>query len=305
MHILKTLIKKTLAQFGLTIQQLTTPKTTASQTITFHQYTITTLSPELAQTYADFPQTNAVLHRLVKLAAPTKEEIIIDIGANCGDTLAIIKTANPTVQTICIEGDPTLFATLQANNSQFTDTELVQQYLGETDCTEVVSIEKAGFNNTLTHSTTTPTHEQISIAKLDTLLSHHMTKADSICLIKIDTEGYDVRILFGSQHTLQTYQPILFFEYNRLAMQACNEPGKRLFPYLHQLGYQGLAIYDPIGRLILIGDLNNIDQLYDLHSYADGKQGNIHLYYDIIVFHTKDAALATTFFDAERQSFAN
>ena len=66
---------------------------------------------------------------------------VVDIGANVGDTIAIIKTAinNPIIG---IEGDPVSFKFLSDNTRQFNNVTILKEFLGEKKQTLRVEMEK-------------------------------------------------------------------------------------------------------------------------------------------------------------------
>jgi FkbM family methyltransferase len=221
---------------------------------------------------------------------------MIDIGANCGDSLAIAKAASPDIEVLCVEGDEIMLLDLARNAQQFTGVEIKGSYLGESASQVSVSIQKRGYNNTLVSS---EGGEVISIQPLDRMV---LSWAGLLRLrfIKCDTEGYDIAVLFGARETLRTFQPIVLFEYNREAMHAVGEGGSRIFSYLADLGYHDVLFYDNLGRFLLATDLLQQNLLRDLHDFADGPTRAIY-YYDIIAFAKKDAELVADFLREERR----
>jgi FkbM family methyltransferase len=75
------------------------------------------------------------------------------------------------------------------------------------------------------------------MARLDSL---HFPKPP--CLIKIDVEGYDLKVLAGGEKLLESgnFPPILFEAWNFDWFKAEKE---RLFGFLHRLGYETTAIF--------------------------------------------------------------
>jgi len=220
----------------------------------------------------------------------------IDIGANVGDTVCIMKTA-ADIPILCIEGDESTFALLEKNLQQFRDVTAHKLFLGEKTETISVNFEKVGWNTTLQPDASN-SGTRINIIRLDDFLKN---KADVDCfkLLKIDTEGFDCRIIRGAQEYIQKVRPVITFEYNRENMDAIGEPGLDTLFMLGDLGYTKIMLHDANGRFLCTADLSNRSLIQDLHDYADGKRGAIY-YYDMTVFHQDDADLATAFMEAEQ-----
>jgi FkbM family methyltransferase len=280
--------------FGLQVRRLH-PPIDRFGSLRFGRFVVQTDNSELIRTYRDYPETNMVIDRLVTLISKRGAMAMIDIGANCGDSLAIAKAASPDTEVLCIEGDESLLLKLARNAQQFKGVEIKGGYLGETSRRISVSIQKRGYNNTLV---STDGGEVISIEQLDTMILSWVG-LPRLRFIKCDTEGYDIGVLFGARETLRTYQPVLLFEYNREAMHTVGEQGSRIFSYLADLEYHEVLFYDNLGRFLLATDLLHKNLLQDLHDYTDGRAGEIY-YYDIVAFAKKDAELVADFLREER-----
>ena len=298
---IKLFIKSLLRHIGLQVTAL--PKqarfVNSQQPLRFGPYNINTVSQELRQSYATYPETNRVITRLVSaLNAEGNPCAVIDIGANCGDSAALAKCGGAT-SILCIEGDPKLCEALRANIAQLGDVTVLPTFLGESQGKIAVRVEKAGWNDTLVTTTVTTSTKTINIDTLDHLVNDWHA-LDRLRLIKCDTEGFDVRILIGGRSTLADRQPVLLFEYNREAMAQSGESGFRVFSFLRELNYRTILFYDAFGRFVCEGSLENVEFLRDLHDYADGKFGKVY-YYDVVTFSKTDDSLAQRFLEFERQ----
>lgn len=261
-------------------------------------YSIKTDNRELIRSYRDFPLTNSVIARVVATIAKTQPGLsMIDVGANCGDSAAIAKTAHD-LPILCIEPDEHLHRQLQDNLRQFRHITLVRQYLGEASATATFGVTKTGQNNTLVTSTEGAPATTIDFKTLDETLQG-WPALPQVRFLKCDTEGFDVRVLHGARRLLAKEQPVVLFEYNRDSMTGCAEDGFRVFDFLRQSGYAQVLFYDAYGRFIAATDLGNTDLIRDFHDYAEGLKGKV-LYYDVLAFAEKDAALARDFIQAER-----
>ena len=197
---------------------------------------------------------------------------------------------------LCVEGDEKLYSLLQKNLVPVPNVTLTKCYLGEKTGPMSVKIEKAGWNNTLVPST--GSDSDVQIIRLDEL-SHPWLAKRKVGLLKVDTEGFDVPIIFGASKLLAASQPIVAFEYNRENMDAIAEPGLRIFPYLADLGYEGLLTYDSTGRYLLSTTVNEMGLLTELHEFIRPPQCGI-AYLDIVAFPKSRTPLFQQFRNAEK-----
>ncbi|HEY4416800.1 MAG TPA: FkbM family methyltransferase [Verrucomicrobiae bacterium] len=223
----------------------------------------------------------------------------LDIGANVGDTACIIKSA-ADVPLLCIEGDDYTYGFLKQNLQQFQNATAHNLFLGEQTGTMDICVEKSGWNTTLVPSQTgkTGASKKLKIISLDDFLATQ-PNTSLIKLLKIDTEGFDCAILRGAKNFIKRVQPVITFEYNRENMDAIGEPGLDTIFMLADMGYSRIVFHDAFGRLLCSTTLAERDLIKDLHSYSDGKRSSIY-YYDVTVFPTSDADIATAFIHTER-----
>lgn len=68
--------------------------------------------------------------------------------------------------------------------------------------------------------------------------------------IKIDAEGYELKILKGGEKTIKTNKPVLVLEVNEYALEQAGTSRKELFEYLDSIGYIYSDIYgEPLETL--------------------------------------------------------
>src|SRR5947208_692506 len=108
---LKSLVRGLFTTLGLQVHRLPPASSTSSEPpgpLRFGQFVVEAENPVLLQVYRDFPETNTMIGRLVAQLRLKGPLALIDIGANCGDTLAIAKAAAPDSEVLCVEGDESL-----------------------------------------------------------------------------------------------------------------------------------------------------------------------------------------------------
>ena len=107
------------------------------------------------------------------------------------------------------------------------------------------------------------TQNSIVFHTLDFLVDKHNFKPN---FIKVDTDGFDSKVIRSAENTLKTYKSTLFFEWDLFFLQAQNENPTSIFTYLNSLGYTQLLIFDNFGNLLVIlhsDDIQNLSLILD------------------------------------------
>lgn len=299
---LKKIFERSLIRFGLQFSR--TPRHLRVRkviplTVTVGKYKIempsNSLMPDL---FAVNPDYSSELGRLVAATRNKYPRLcVIDIGANYGDSVAIIKSI-ADVPMLCIEGDEQCLGLLQQNIRQFADVEIHNLFLGERSETISARFEKKGWNTTIVPSDN-GSSEELGLTSLDDFMSA-VGDFSNCKVLKIDTEGFDCRIVRGGLNFIGDVKPVIALEYNRDNMSRIGETGIETLGRLKDVGYETILFYDGQGRLVLSTSLTDMDVINDLHQYANGKDGAIY-YYDLCLFHRDDADIASDFRKAERE----
>lgn len=252
--------------------------------------------------FENHPFYSSNLPRLTSLILQKYKNLkMIDAGANVGDTVALVRSTS-YFPIICIEGDDKFFEVLKTNLKQFKDTECYKQLLGDKDGTVngilLKNIETARIQNTNVLGPATT----LSIMKLDTFLKSHPLFR-SAKLLKIDTDGYDMKIMRGGLQFLKDSKPVLFFEY--FFHEDQEDDGISTLSLLESIGYKNIIFYDNAGKFILSTELSNKLLIKQLHNYIDNKTRVPISYYDMVVFHEDDSDLASKFISEEMNFFYN
>jgi FkbM family methyltransferase len=256
----------------------------------------------LYETYRDNPKLNSELGRIASSVYTKYPEMVsVDVGANIGDTAAIIRSVCPA-PIVCVDGDELLGHVLAENIRMLGDATVVQVYLSDNREEQHVCIQKEGWNNTLLPVASEGRGKQIRFLPLDDALKDidlHRVK-----LLKIDTEGFDARVLRGSRNILKIGRPVVIFEYNRENLSPLSEDGLSIFAGLKNHGYHSALFWDDRGRFLLGTSLNDMTIIEDLHDYVDFREKPLgYIYYlDICLFHECDQDLAEKCLAAERRA---
>lgn len=199
---------------------------------------------------------------------------IVDIGANVGDTAAIIATHTKS-KLILIEPSDYYFEFLSRNAFQIPNVKAVKKALISDGNT------LSGF---FSHWGGTANFLEAGDSKKQTKSERLCDVADSnTCFVKIDTDGYDFKILRSSLKWLGNVQPAIFYE-NWLRHAADFADAEALYPELMQLGYGYFILWDDSGFHLV--STSSLDTLTDLNRYLF-KHKKMD-YYDILCLHQKD-----------------
>jgi FkbM family methyltransferase len=251
--------------------------------------------PFILKTY---PHYSCNLARIAKLVIQKYKNFkFIDVGANIGDSIALLKKES-NFPILCIEGDEQFFSILEKNAAFFSDITLAKAYLGDSN----KNLRGTTFKNGGTaHLRESDTEENIiEVKKISEVLKDYPLFWQSK-MIKVDTDGFDCKILRGAVDFLTSAKPVIFFEYDPFLLAEQGDDGISIFKYFSELGYYNLLIYDNFGDLILSTELDRHRLLQEIHLYFSGRLS--HRYCDICVFHAEDNDLFEIVREQEMQFF--
>lgn len=295
---LESILKNIFKKLGLNVSRI--PKDTSDDIISSNIYGFNILingKHQLPRYLEIFPDYGLNLKRLALYIATKKykELILIDIGANIGDSVALIKSA-VDIPIVCIEGNSFYFRLLKENVKQFENISTYQFFLGEKDLS--INLSENIENGTLSLSKIpSQTENNVNLIKLDSFMNLNPEYKKSK-LMKIDTDGYDTKIIRGGLNYIKETKPILFFEYDRVFLDKNNENGVETLELLESIGYKKIIFYDNYGRFILSTDISNKLQILQLDNYIASSKGGFE-YYDLCLFHDEDEDIAINFINSE------
>ncbi len=251
------------------------------------------LSHQLPFILKKYPYYSLNLVRIARHAKQKYEDLrFIDVGANIGDSIALLRK-EVYFPILCIEGDEQFYPILEGNKALFTDVELAKCYVGESTLEIKSLISRDGGTAHINQDANQASLDQtsdvmIKIERLSDVLQERPSFLVSK-MIKIDTDGFDCKILRGAIDFLVSAKPIVFFEYDPFFLAQQNDNNLLVFELFRELNYKYLLIYDNLGDLMLSTQTDNSDTLEEIHAYFSGRMGR--QYCDICAFHMEDADL--------------
>ena len=299
---MKKVIRDFLNRFGYDIVKTGIPyipKTKKDSSVMVGKYPV--LMPgnnnQLAN-YKIYPDLNSQLGRLaVAIFTKYPGMSVIDVGANVGDTIAVLKSA-VDVPVIAVEGDEVCCEYLEKNIRQFQQVHIIKKFLGDKSHTVNVNLENPGWNTTIIPGESG--NKQVSFSTLDEVFISAGFSAHQVKLLKVDVEGFDTIVLRGATEIIHEHKPVLFFEYNRKNMKVIKEDGLSTILSFEKLGYFKIIFFDHKGNLVLATDMENSEVVTYMHNYISSDK-NLLAYYDICIFHKTDTEIAEEFLTGERK----
>ena len=225
---------------------------------------------------------------------------VIDIGANCGDTLAAMIAKNTTSSYLCIEADNIFFDYLKYNigviNKKLKKITIIpiKALVGTGGVSGVLS-GKGGTKSLSSLAKVNPTGvsepelHAVSLAKIlqdfpeTELIRSSLGDGKVIRLIKSDVDGYDFDVINSAGLLLNSNDLILYFEcYYREDFQI--EGYRKLMAVLFERGFRHFWIFDNFGVFMLYADQTEIigDLIHYIENQNKGKSPRTIWYYDIL-----------------------
>ena len=245
--------------------------------------TITLPSDHLLSAYqGSYKQYDRFLPHLVKYL--DDGSIVIDVGANVGDTVAAMVASNDKLRYVCVEADDDFFDYLVKNTEQ-----LVQDNAGVVidshKCLVGLSVKGVKLHGVggTKHAEKSNDAEALSSRPLDDLISE--IGCAPISLIKSDVDGYDYDVIDSAENSISESNCLLYFEC-QYENESQFDGYKSCLKRIGTLGYDRFAIFDNFGALV--ASAVEIEVVFELMNYVR-RQNNgssvrtIH-YFDILAY---------------------
>lgn len=223
----------------------------------------------------------------------TQDELFIDVGANIGDTVALLRSAGCRSPILAVEPSARFLAFAALNTERFADVELHQAFVGPGG-TRFALDERRGTASSVTMAgAAEPQIPTIALANLTDRRT---------ALVKTDTDGLDAKVLASGLPFLRAARPLIWSE---AEVHAAADVGEWI-DVLRVLAecHPNIIAFDNFGFPVVYGALGSIlPTLRDLLEYcrrhaavpaARGGEPRIH-YLDLALFPER---LTTVYRDA-------
>lgn len=208
---------------------------------------------------------------------------IVDVGANVGDTVLNIGLKDAFY--LCVEGNESFAKLIQHNLNHNYNYKLETCYLTDNPNEKDYQPETTNGTNRLLRCTHTSDGKGILSQTLDQLIDAKY-KNIFFDLIKVDTDGFDFKVIRGAKQCLHKWRPLIFFEWDKAYCAEQREDPLSIFPILNELGYHECILFDNFGNLFDKVDINNKALL---KSYINNTIGDgLPFYYDVLAIPDKE-----------------
>lgn len=224
-------------------------------------------------------------------------QFIIDVGANCGDTLGLMVSENKNLNFICIEPDKDFFEYLKINSYKIRqkcfgkiilENSLVGKDIKSNQLREIFPGTK-----TLSNELNKKSKCFLNVNELDKIISSKLASSEKISLIKIDTDGYDFDVIKSAKCTILDHKPLLYFECYIIDENLLSQY-KESLKELKKWGYSEFFVFDNFGSYMF--KTNKVDIISDLLNYhwfqSRGISSRTSFYIDIFAVTNKDRKFA-------------
>jgi FkbM family methyltransferase len=234
-------------------------------------------SHRASQFRAEHPYYDTALPRLAAfLHRGTGEVTLIDVGANIGDTVALVTDQTPA-RCLAVEGDEAFFRLLQLNTASIGGVVCEQAVVSNTGGTVQEGFLREGGTAHLARGA--GRGATLTTTTVDSLAQRHPAFSRTN-LLKVDTDGYDYKVLRGAEGLLRTARPALYFELSPWHLRAVADDDPRsIFAFLERLGYARVLFYDNLGYPLAAVSVREQDLIAQLLDYAARKRL---FYFDIV-----------------------
>lgn len=243
---------------------------------------------------------DTALPRICKFINDKKGSLtLIDVGANVGDTVSLI-TDEVTGKFLCIEPFEKYFQLLLMNTENMQNVVCEKVLLSEEEDIVNVSLVQDAGTAYVSEQATGDANTQYLATTVDKLVEKHQDFWQTN-ILKVDTDGYDYKIIRGSRKLLSESKAVIYFEFSPHHLINLGENPTSIFEYLLELGYSNALIYDGFGYPFFklnISDLATIEQFVN---YA--RIIKRYFYYDVLVFNEMDRDIFELFYQEEINHF--
>lgn len=213
---------------------------------------------------------------------------IIDVGANVGDTVLNIGLKDAFY--LCIEGNEEFAKLIQYNLKHRYNYSIETCYLTDNPNEKNYRPETTNGTNRLVLSDNNHYEGGVFTQTLDKLIDAKY-KDRIFDLIKIDTDGFDFKVIRGAIQILKRWKPLVFFEWDKAYCKEQGEEPLSIFPILDNLGYSDCILFDNFGNPF---DFVRTNELTKLGDYIEKTIGDgLPFYYDVLAVNKEGASSAS------------
>lgn len=243
-------------------------------------------------TLRSVPTYNAPLIEIVaQVSAGSGRPLrVVDVGAAAGDSVLLLMHRCPDMvgRFECFEGLEGFFSLLEANLGRFRECHLHRAILSDA----------AGLERSLvqTHRATASMQGEEKVAT--TTIDHELPTGD-IDLLKVDTDGFDGKVLMGARQVLERSRPAVIFEWHPLLCEATGNDDLLAFDALAEVGYRSFVFFTKHGVFshFVVDAAASRAELRLLSEYCRTNTTRRDWHYDVVALHERSDISPTVLAD--------
>ena len=202
------------------------------------------------------------------LVAKYPDAAAIDIGANVGDTAALL-CREQDMPILCIEGHPQFVSYLRRNLERLPPCIEVAECLVGARAGSVPLADLHARDGTAAlqpGAQVAAGAPSLAVRRLAEILAEH-PRFGGARLLKTDTDGADFEILLSSLDVIRKHRPVLYFEYDpTLRVQGTRE-ATEVVAALTAEGYRYFLVFDNYGNFMTCIEQDAADRFGELDRY--------------------------------------
>ena len=215
------------------------------------------------------------LSRFLRRALNKNDLILIDVGANIGDSIAAFREKESD-RFLAIEADPLYYAILLSNWGACQNVTCVNCLCSSMAADEAYELERGRGTTRFVHSSGGTV---VETRTLDEILDEHLFAREAD-ILKVDTDGHDFEVLAGAWGFIRRCHPAIMFECAPFGNPNYVNNVMNLLNLFQRVGYSHCLVYSNVGYLFgkfALDALSPIKQLLGYQIMTDS------LYYDIVL----------------------
>ena len=211
---------------------------------------------------------------------------MVDVGANVGDSaLQVLRAVDAEV--LCVEGDSYWLPFLATNTAGDRRVHITHAILLPDDQGGSAALAPVRDAGTTRFVASGADQGQPAPALTATELRTAAAELPPVRLVKVDTDGYDARLMPGLAAAFAGTCPVLFFEFDpALARETGDHDPGAVWAALAGQGYERLVVWDNFGDLLGSWPVDEIDRIAQVLRSPVAERG--YYYWDVAAVHGKD-----------------
>jgi len=259
------------------------------------------------------PEWSMSLGRVASLVSSKyPNSVFFDIGANIGDTCAIIRGNGVKNKIYAIEGVPCFYETLSLNADILGNIYPINKFLSYDTSEKSVQLKVLDSGNGRVYlnpdlygdDASESFTSEIETIKLSKLISN-LSLSQPIKFLKTDIESMDMPVLKASLDVIKSHLPVIFFECH-IANAHESEHNIAFLDFINEfrdLGYVKMFYWDCSNEYRYCFDLSDSEIMRDFDAIYRNRMGL--KYADICLVHANDIEMAENLRAGERKYFVS